>query len=186
MSDSRLLRFSNGSSVDEPTARAILEPYFLAAKDEYLEFCVANNLGSSIKNTRLAISQSVRDSDRHFAAATTDGRLIVASPELVECPEDTVAAMMAHEFGHIVDHLYPGRFLVVDEELVFLTDNPEDPRSPQVRVARMRQWENRTDHEIELTADLIAKQVLSHEIRYYGPCMLQSFGRGVKRPRDLR
>lgn len=170
-----------------------MEPYFVAAKDEFLTFCLAQGLGSEVRRTRFECDSSIRDSERHFAAATTDGRLIVVAPELADCPEDTVAAMMAHEFGHVVDHLYPGRFVVEgaegEESLVFLDEceyDPEDKRTAQTRVARMRQWEDRSDYEIELTADLIAEQVLGHRIGYSGPCMLQGFNRGVRRPKDLK
>lgn len=174
------------------SARAILEPYFVAVREEFLTFCLAQKLGTEIRKTKFECRSEVRDSERHFAATTTDGRLVVAAPDLADLPEDTVGAILAHEFGHVVDHLYPGRFLVAEEEgeLIFFKDeisyNPKDERTAQVRVARMRQWEARSDHEVELTADLIVEQVLGHRVGYSGLCMLQGFNRGVRRPKELR
>ena len=76
------------------------------------------------------------------------------------------------------------RFVIVQDELVCYPDeyDANDARTGQSRIARMRQWQARTHHEIELTADLIAEQVLGHRIGYSGPCMLQSFNRGVPPP----
>ena len=172
----------------DESARVILEPYFIAARDEFQNFCAAKQLGNDVKRTRLEVSSEVRDAERHYAGATVDGRMIAVAPELADLPEDTVAAMLAHEFGHIVDHLYPGRFVIVQEELVCYPEeyDANDSRTGQSRIARMRQWQARSEHEIELTADLIAEQVLGHRIGYSGPCMLQSFNRGSPRPKDLR
>lgn len=176
--------------LDVASAQAVLEPYFIAARDEYLRFCIEKQLGTEIRRTQLECSEEVRDADRHFAGTTLDGRCIVVSQDLADKPEDVVAAIFAHEFGHVVDHLYPGRFQVDDEEeLVFFQEgdfDPQDTRAAQSRVARTRQWEARDAYRIELTADLIAQEVLGHRIGYSGACMLQGFNRGVRRPRDLR
>lgn len=166
-----------------------MEPYFVAVRDEFLTFCVSKELGTELRKTKLECREDVRDSERHFAGTSTDGRMVVVAPEMADLPEDTVAAIFAHEFGHVVDHLYPGRFLVQEEELVFfgaVDYDPNDSRTAQVRVARMRQWEARDEHEIELTADLIVEEVLGHRIGYSGSCMLQGFNRGEPRPKQLR
>jgi hypothetical protein len=176
--------------VDEASAQAILEPYFVAAREEFLQFCIAKELGSEIRQTKFACSEEVRDSERHYAGTTLDGRFIIASTELADKPEDVVAAIFAHEFGHVVDHLYPGRFLVddVDELILFQEQDfdPNDKQAAQSRVARVRQWEAREEFQIELTADLIVEAAIGHRIGYSGPCMLQGFNRGVRRPKDLR
>lgn len=174
-------------STDSIAARAILEPYFLAAREAFHQYCVKRQLGEQVNKTRLECSNEVRDAERHFAGTTLDGRLIVASPELADLPEDTVAAIFAHEFGHVVDHLYPGCFSLNTEELVFYgVLDPRDEELGDVRVARIKQWQQRDHHEIELTADLIAEDVLGHRIGYSGACMLQGFNRGKKRPKSLR
>lgn len=177
-------------AVDE-SAYVVLEPYFEATKESFLTFCEGKKLGSAVSKVRFEVSSVVRDSDRHFAATTTDGKKVVAAPDLADCTEDIVIGIMAHEFGHVVDHLYPARFFLEEDEskLIFFGDDtydPEDPRTSQQRVARMRRWENRSDYEVERTADLIVEQVLGHCIGYVGPCMLQSLSRGVPRPKKLR
>ena len=50
----------------------------------------------------------------------------------------------------------------------------------------MRQWIDRDTDCVERTADHIASVVLDREIRYCGPCLLQTFGEGVSRPPGLR
>jgi len=184
----------NNVAVDKGSAQVILEPYFIAARDEFLIFCEEQELGNVVKKTCLECHAEAHDTERHFAGTSTDGRLIVVAPQMADLPEDTVGAIFAHEFGHVVDHLYPGRFVVENAEgpspeLVFLRDeafDDENPRKVQSRIARIRQWEARSEHEIEVTADLIAERVLGHRIGYEGPCMLQGFNRGVRRPKKLR
>lgn len=170
---------------------AVLEPYFSVTRERFVQFCQDRGLGTALLRTRFEVSDVVRDSDRHFAATTTDGKKVVAAPDLADCTEDIVIGIMAHEFGHVIDHLYPARFFLEDGEskLVFFGDDiydPEDPRTAQHRVARMRRWESRSEYEVERTADLLVEQVLGHTIGYVGPCMLQSLSRGVPRPRNLK
>lgn len=171
-------------SVEE--AHVILEPYFLAARDLFTSFCEAKGLGDAVSRTRFECRTDVHDTERHFAGATTDGKLIVLAVEMPDLPEDTVAAIVAHEFGHIVDHLYPGQFQLIDEELVLLADPAGDARAEYVRSARYRQWSARDYHSVELAADRIAEQAIGSRIGYSGKCMLQGLNRGVPRPRNLR
>jgi len=180
-----------GARLSEAEAYAILEPYFLAAKEVYAEYTLKLGLGKGIRRTRLECRAEMHDTERHFAGATTDGRLIAVAPEMAELPEDTVAAIFAHEFGHVVDHLHPGRFVLEESEesLIYVPEceyRVEDLRTAQVRVASMRQWEAREEDVIELTADLIAEQAIGHRIGYSGACMLQGFNRGKRRPKGLR
>ena len=175
------------ADLTQDEARVILEPYFLAARDIFCEFCESQGLGKEIRKTRFECRTDVHDTDRHFAGATVDGRLIVCAVQMPDLPEDTVAAIFAHEFGHVVDHLYPGRFILAEEELLFVEEQSgDDPRAGQVRVARARQWEQRSYHSVELTADLIAQQATGCRIGYSGKCMLQGLNRGVPRPSHLR
>lgn len=172
-------------SVEE--AYMVLEPYYLSAQVIFIEYCQELQLGPEIKKTQLECRPEMHDGGRHFAGTTLDGKLVCVAPELAELPEGTVAAIFAHELGHAVDHLHPGRFFWDGEELVFVKDSiGEDPRQQQARVARMKRWESRSEDEIELVADLIAEQATGNRIGYTGPCLLQDLNRGVRRPKGLR
>ena len=168
-------------------AHAVLEPYFFVARRLFTEYCEGVGLGDAVRKTKFECREDIHDTDRHFAATTLDGRKVLAAPELADLSEDIVAAIFAHEFGHVLDHLYPTCFVCAEEELVFVGLVPEegDARADQTRLARMRQWEAREDHVIEVTADLIAEQVTGSRIGYSGACMLQGLNRGVVRPKDL-
>ena len=169
---------------------AIVEPYFEAARDVYLEFSKERGLDvRGVKKVRLECRDDMHDTPRHFAGASEDGTRIAVAPEIVDLPEGTLAAIMAHEFGHIVDFLNPAMFICNTEEqtLTFVSETDADEaRADKTRVARMRQWNGRCEHSIELTADLIAEAATDQRIGYSGPCMLQSFGHGVTRPEKLR
>lgn len=177
-------------TTDCELALVILEPYFEAARERFLEFSEARGLESKkLARTRLECGLDMHDTPRHFAGAAEDGSRIRVAPQIVDLPEDTVAAILAHEFGHILDHLNPGRFVLqADEEsLLFIGDIEEDvQRADKVRLARIRQWRSRNEHSVELVADLIAAEVIGKRIGYSGPCLLQGFGRGIPRPASLR
>ena len=175
--------------MESDAAYAILEPYFEAAREVYLEYSEQRGLRvKGIRQVRLECRDDMHDSPRHFAGASEDGNLIAFAPQMVDLPEDTVAAILAHEFGHIVDFLNPGRFHcdVEERKLIFLPEEDEGERGERVRVARLRQWRKRDHHAVELTADLIAEQAIGKRIGYSGPCRLQGFSRGVPRPPHLR
>ncbi len=165
--------------LSEEEAFAVLEPYFKAASGLYEEYC--ERIGMPFKRVRLECRTDMHDTPRHFAGASTDGRLIAVAPHMADLPEDTVAAIFAHEFGHIIDHQNPGVFALRGEELVRHRGTDE-----KHLIARMKQWDARDYDAVEITADLIAQQVIGKRIGYSGPCLLQGFDRGVPRPRGLR
>lgn len=168
-------------------AHAILEPYFLAAREMFAEYCEKLGLGSEVQNTSFECWKAMHDTERHYAGTSPDGRKIYAAPEMADLPEDTVAALFAHEFGHVVDHRYPSMFVLVEEQLVFVGSvEGEDKRAEQARIARMRQWSRRKYDEVEVVADKVAEEVTGSRIGYSGPCMLQGLNRGVPRPEGLR
>jgi hypothetical protein len=163
-------------------AEAVLEPYFLAVKEVF----VANGAKRCVR-VKLEIAPWIHDSPRHFAATEETGKTMVVSPEFAELPEETVIAILSHEFGHAVDFLYPGEYLLVDDgELVEMPPVPAgkliDKKAEQAHIARARAWEKRDKDAVERTADAIAEKFTGHLIGYCGPCELQCFDRG-RRPR---
>lgn len=168
-------------------AFAVLEPYFLVARSIFTAYCIQRGLGDAVKATQFECRPDMHDTERHFAGTTLDGRKVCAAPEMANLPEDTVAAILAHEFGHVLDHRYPGCFVCAREELVFVAAVAEEgDRGDQTRVARMQQWTARGEDEIELVADLVAEKATGIRIGYTGPCMLQAMNRGRSRPLGLR
>lgn len=162
-------------------AEAVIEPYFLAVQDVFV-----GNGSTKCKKVRLEIAPWIHDSARHFAACEDTGRVMIVSPEFAELPEETVIAILSHEFGHATDFLYPGEFVLIDDgELVRLPPVPKkliDHKAEQANLARMQAWQRRDKDAVERTADSIAEMFTGHLIGYCGPCELQCFDRGV-RPR---
>jgi hypothetical protein len=162
-------------------AEAVIEPYFLAVQDVFV-----GNGATRCKRVKLEIAPWIHDSPRHFAACEDTGRLIITAPEFAELPEETLIAIMSHEFGHATDFLYPGEYMLVDDgELVKMPRVPAgklDKKGSQAHVARSRVWEKRDKDTVERTADSLAEMFTGHLIGYCGPCELQCFDRG-HRPR---
>ncbi len=173
--------------ISRADALFVLGPYFEAAQAIFVERGLRR-----CEKTRLVITERAHDTERHFAATRSDGTSIILAPELVGMPEDNVAAILAHEFGHAADFLYPGRFQLIETRLA----EWEGPEWTAVRerdidarmaYARGRQWERRDADEIERTADAIAEAITGRPIFYGGPCVLQSFEEGMRpRPPGLR
>lgn len=111
---------------------------------------------------------------------------MVVAPEIAELPEETLLAILSHEFGHATDFLYPTEFVLVDDgELVRLPSVPVkliDRKAEQANLARMNAWQRRDADTVERTADAIAERFTGHLVGYCGPCELQCFDRG-HRPR---
>lgn len=180
-------------SVDK--AHVILEPYFVASGEIFEEWDKrTHGRGAKLKAIRLEIAPWAHDSPRHFAATTEDGHSIIAAPEMAELPEETILAIFSHELGHALDFLYPAHFFWVDDKLehggipeeIELEQLQSDKRIRQALYARVKRWQARDADEVELSADAIAELVTGKYIGYQGPCMLQSFDRGSRRPRGLR
>ena len=169
------------SSLSVEEAEAVLEPYSLAVQEVFV-----GNGATKCKRVKLEIAPWIHDSPRHFAATEETGKAMVVSPEFAELPEETVIAILSHEFGHAVDFLYPGEYLLVDDgELVRMPAVPPgklERKGEQAHLARSRAWEKRDKDTVERTADAIAERFTGHLIGYCGPCELQCFDRG-HRPR---
>jgi len=169
-------------------AFAVLDPFFVETKKLFVERGLVR-----CRETRLLVEEEVHDTPRHFAGCTDDGREIIAAPQLAEMPVETVVAIMAHEFGHSADFLYPSRFVVADGELVSVFEGERRERRVKLDDLDQRgaynlrkQWETRNPPAVEETADAVAEYVTHREIRYAGPCMLQTYGPGRRRPKELR
>lgn len=160
-------------------AFVVLEPYFEVIRDEYL-----NHGLKKTRRTRLFVAPQMHDTPRHFAAYKDDGNAIIIAPELADAPDTVVLAIIAHEFGHASDFLYPGEFVL----------GPSGPalRREETRVEEkqwskwLKAWHRRDDDVVELTADAIAERVMGVPYGYQGPCLIQSFDAVRARPMGLR
>jgi hypothetical protein len=182
------------AKLDCDAALTVAEPYFLAVREQVLVYEQRAVGRSKCKRVRLecapwaVLHEEEGFGVRNYAATSDGGDLIVFAPELVELPPETVAAIFAHEFGHALDFLHPGRWMLVDDELVLYHDDSEaeERDTDRARVARMRQWRGRDRDCIEQTADLLGTEATGRVICYGGPCVLQTFRRGSPRPKGLR
>ena len=134
-----------------------------------------------LAKTRLLIDAEAGDDERHFARCRTDGRQIELAPQAADLPIETLTAILSHEFGHAADFTYPAHFRLVGRYQPAQWKPPNGRRS----VRKVRDWEGRTDDQIEWAADAIAYLVTGRKIGYCGPCMVQCFS-GRSRPAGLR
>jgi hypothetical protein len=171
------------TSLSLDQAEAVIEPYFTTVKRVFVEGGAAR-----AKSVRLEVAPWIHDSKRHFAATDETGRLVITAPQFAELPEETIVAILSHEFGHAVDFLYPGRYVLADGELIEMPVVPDgaliDAKAEQAHIARTRAWERRDKDAVEASADAIAELYTGQHIGYCGPCELQCFNRG-QRPRRL-
>lgn len=139
-----------------------------------------------VKRTKVIVTPDARDDGRHFAYCRTDGGLIGLAPEMIGLPAATCLGIIAHEFGHAADYLYPGAFCVTSSGKVL--GALAGPTSKQVVPnARYRHWLERNYDAVERTADKVAETVLGVRIGYAGPCMLETVNAGKRpRPKGLR
>jgi hypothetical protein len=94
---------------------------------------------------------------RHVASTRADGLDMHLSPDLARLDPATRTAILAHEWGHAADFLYPGRWL----------DDGNEERS-------LAKWRRRNRDEIEAAADQIAEGVTGRPIYYAGPRTVQT------------
>jgi hypothetical protein len=167
------------TSVTPEEALLILEPYFLVMREAFVDAGLI-----ATKRAMLYVAPSMHDSPRHFAGTRDDGVVIMLAPEMVELPENTVGAIIAHEFGHATDFLYPGEFVLGPERVAVRRDRTDF--SDEHWVKWVTEWHKRDDDVIEFVADAIAELVTGRRIGYAGPCKLQAFDRGKARPQGLR
>jgi len=185
-------RDATAAALDRPLppareAYTIAEPYFDETRDVYAEYGLVR-----VKKVRLIIDDEARSSQRHFAGTTEDGKTIALGRAAVLLPPDNLSAILAHEFGHACDFLYPLRFQLRDGELVEW-DHPDwsgkrgSEMDPRFVSNRRKQWEARNHDEVERTADAIAESVVKRRIYYDGPCLLQNYSGGISpRPVGLK
>lgn len=170
------------ASVDEQVAYAVIEPHFDAVRDHYAEHePEPGHSLSKVRRTRLLVDESIRDRPRRYAGCRDDGLLIVIAPQAVRLPLEQLVAIIAHEFGHATDFLYPARFLYRRSETAIWVPE-EAPKQAKIR----RLWSERTDDQVEWSADSIAYAVTGRPIEYCGCRLLQCFEGGVERPEGLR
>ena len=183
------------TTVTEEEAFAILEPWFLVARDIFVDGLERLGFSSKpIRKVHFVIDSGVRDAPRHFAGCLTSGLVIYAAPELVELSEGFVGGILLHEFGHAADFLYPARFRLRNEmaealaEYRCASDRPSGKEAKSLKAVKAvrEQWERRDTDTIEVSADKIAELVTGKQIGYRGPCLLQHVGGGPPRPRGLR
>ena len=162
-------------------AEAILEPYFSAVRERFLEVRL-----DRVARTRLSVRRWAHDAPRHFAACREDGSEVVVAPELVELSQEMLVGIVAHELGHATDFLYPGEFWL-GRASEASRRTPEDAGSETQWVRWLRAWGDREEDVVERVADAIASSVMGTPIGYLGPCWLQSFtGPRIPRPQGLR
>lgn len=181
------------SPVEPEEAVVLLEPLFDAARDTFDEYEKREHGTRQCRKVTFRVvpwKELEREhgyTRRNFAGTSTDGRRMIFAAEVVDLPSETVAAIIAHEFGHAVDFLHPGSYAVIDDELVrYAEPNSTDPRADRTAIARMRQWNARDKDTVERTADLIAEAATGQPIAYSGELLLQTFGEGPTRPEGLR
>jgi len=165
-------------SLDE--AHVVLEPYVEAVRERYLEVGLTR-----CKSTRFFVAPGMHDTPRHFAACRDDGLVIFAAPELAELPYEAVLAVVAHEFGHACDFLYPGEFAYGGDEDPAVRRDPESLKRRQWQ-GWLRDWKKRDSDTVERVADAIAHHALGVRYGYQGPCNLQTFVSASARPYGLR
>ena len=183
------------TNVTDEEAFAILEPYFVTAKEVFVDGLTKLGLPTAkVEKVKFDIDGRMHDKPRHFAACETSGRIIYAAAEMVELTDGIVAAIFLHEFGHATDFLLPARFRLREDRLEILPaykNESDAPSGSEVRALQLasnwiRQWERRSDDDVEITADKIAEKISGRSIGYRGPCMLQHLDQGDPRPRGLR
>lgn len=191
-------------------AYSIIEGHFDAVRDTFVEYRPDGGHQDlrRLKRTRFVIDPAIHNSDRHFAATRDDGLLMMFAPGLAHLQVETLTAIVAHEFGHAADHLYPGAFAWpraaagptawVGESSALKALAWRSVFGKPDRRSRIEQddaepaanwmtaWERRTRDQVEWAADAIAQMVTGISIGYCGPCVLQCFSGGQPRPKGLR
>lgn len=121
----------------------------------------------------------IHDSPRHFAVTeTVPGRWakVRVAPALEEVSKEHQQGILLHEWGHVVDFLYPEQILVV---------GPFDVRWFSPTPEEVKAWHERNAFQKEARADEIVLGFWGVGLCYRGDLLLQGWS-GVPRPVDLR
>ncbi len=124
-----------------------------------------------------SIDPSIHDTPRHFASTSYDGLNVAVAPEFFGLALPTQKAILRHEWGHVVDFLYPARLGRL---------SPEGSALRQPSMADISRWQERDPDHIESDADELAFGIFGEKISYQGWCQIQVVGEGIARPRGLR
>lgn len=142
---------------------------------------------ATLKRTRLVCAPLDRSNPRHFAGCAESADRIYVVPEITSLPDETLVAILSHEFGHAADFAYPAHWVLVEGELLEQVSVGEGREAYNRRM----QWEARDHDSVERAADAIAEWAYRiagspKRIAYAGPCLLQTFGMGARpRPAGL-
>lgn len=191
-------------------ALALLRPHFDAVRDVFSEWKTPDgNALRKAKSVDLIVTEAA-GGGRHYARTITTGKYMEIAPDAVDLELDTLVAIIAHEFGHAVDFLYPGCFtwpthaskqgasIWVGEGAArraaayrAILGNPSARSRHKdddivCAVNWMAAWERRSADQVEWAADGICELVTGRKVRYAGAERLQSFDRGGPRPAGLR
>lgn len=191
--------------MDFEVEEAVMQPHFDAVLDIFDGFEPVPGFRLRVRHVKYGIVAAAHDAERHFARTRTDGKWMELAPEMADLPCQAVDGILAHEFGHVVDFLYPGfwswpiasagqvswvgRRHAEAWRVAFGNRQATSRRAADDSYPAqnwMRAWEGRTADQIEWAADGIAQFVTGTRIGYSGPCMLQCPGHGVDRPNGLR
>jgi len=169
-------------------AREILRPHWDAVRDVYMSFVPPGESEplSKVEDIYFDVDPKRHDSPRHFAACRDDGLRMVFAPQIVDLPVDTLIAILAHEFGHAVDFLYPAHWRMPDDgpACAEWIGNPTETKWGR---HWLKKWHRRSKDQVEWGADGIAEAVTGKHLTYDGPLMLQCLhGGGIERPSGLR
>jgi len=173
--------------MNDEIAATVIAPHFDAVRDVFLGFDPEPDFSFvRLEKLKFVIDPKMHDKPRHFAATRDDGLLMLFAPQIVDLDVETLVAIIAHEFGHALDFLYPARFYTP-------ADGPAraswiEERNVDTRAFRAwsKLWEDRNRDQVEWAADGIAELVTGQHITYCGSCVLQCFGGGIERPKGLR
>lgn len=179
------VRFRRPAEISDEAALAVLTPVIEHVAELYAEAGL-----DRLSGLEIVVSAEEGGEGRNFAACREDGLLIVLSPDLIQLQEETTVAIIAHEFGHACDFLYPAQWVRDRKGGMFLADTSKRgvPAGEAPLPAEwVRDWRGRDSDTVERTADGIAESVTGFRIGYGGPCLLQTVKGGVRpRPAGLR
>lgn len=166
------------------TAALIIGPHFDAVRDHFAAFEPEPGMRLRlIDKTRMRIDRRVRDSERHYAACSDDGREILVAPEAAELTMEDLVAILTHECGHAADFLHPAMWLWHRDKPATWVGSQDNKQGR--KLARL--WQDRSADQVEWTADAIAWLIVGRPIRYCGAGLVQCFSpSGILRPAGLR